>query len=695
MERDYVLATMLLRYPFTLMLLLEEAIIKAQRIVIRNLGSIESSKQMVTVKGDRSTPTTIHARLVHLPPHINCCKASLSCIDAGDIGRIVQLSGTVVRITPVRMVEKSRAYICLAKNCGHKFVVYADFEQSNNALNAPTNCPNLSTNNGKPCRGTNFDILPGESEFTDYQEVKVQESASRLGYGVIPNSILVKLFDDLIDCCQPGDDVVVVGTLSTQWQPTVPNIMCDINFALHANSVRALNSGESSTWEETQGNTLEKLRREFFEYWSHPLSQSRPIAARNHICRSVCPKLYGLMTIKLALLLTLIGGSNGTHFDPLRPNKESNAKINDIVSDQFILRANQEDSFPLNTSSEVAFETFHAHNEPLRAKGREQCHLLLVGDAGCGKSVILQWASTLSPRSVLTTGVGTTSAGLTCAAVRDGKEFVLEAGALVLADRGICCIDEFGCIREDDRTKIHEAMEQQTLSVAKGGIVCKLSCRTTIIAACNPKGGPHEFYNSLPKYSGIGMPLLSRFDLVFRLVDLSDVERDQKIATHLLNRAIQGSDVAQSTTSKNLKGKELWNIEKLRAYIATARSRFKPRISISAAALLQSHYQACRLNQSSTVQVTARLLEALIRLSQAHARLMFRDIVTLQDAVSVILLMESSAWSIGCLNTSDTETPVNRDPLDDFPDDAECDEIFLREKEALLLRYGLSNNGHE
>jgi len=143
MERDYVLATMLLRYPFTLMLLLEEAIIKAQRIVIRNLTSIESSRQMVTVKGERNTPTTIHARLVHLPPHINCCKASLSCIDAGDIGRIVQLSGTVVRTTPVRMVEKSRAYICLAKNCGHKFVVYADFEQSNNALNAPTNCPNI------------------------------------------------------------------------------------------------------------------------------------------------------------------------------------------------------------------------------------------------------------------------------------------------------------------------------------------------------------------------------------------------------------------------------------------------------------------------------------------------------------------------------------------------------------------------
>jgi DNA helicase MCM9 len=291
--------------------------------------------------------------------------------------------------------------------------------------------------------------------------------------------------------------------------------------------------------------------------------------------------------------------------------------------------------------------------------------------------------------------VGTTSAGLTCAAVRDGKDFVLEAGALVLADRGVCCIDEFGCIKDDDRTTIHEAMEQQTLSVAKGGIVCKLSCRTTIIAACNPKGGPHELHDSLSKYTGLGMPLLSRFDLVFRLVDSSDVERDSKIAAHLLNNAIQGSDFLYSTKSKNFKETEFWNMEKLRAYIATVKSQFKPRISPSAAKMLQAHYQACRMNQSSTVQVTVRLFEALIRLSQAHARLMFRNIVTLQDAVAVILLMECSAWSVGGFNASDIEAPFNQDPMDDFPNDLDCDELFMQEQKALLSRYGLTDEVSE
>mmetsp|Transcript_15773 Transcript_15773/g.22529 ORF Transcript_15773/g.22529 Transcript_15773/m.22529 type:complete len:791 (-) Transcript_15773:2048-4420(-) len=691
MQHDNVMATMLLRYPFALLGLLEEAIVRAQRIVIEQYALVASNLPIATVKGDQNTPTKIHARLVHLPPHINCCKPSLSCIDAGDVGNIVQISGTVVRASPVRMIEKSRSYVCKAKNCGHRFIVYADFEQSNNALNVPTICSNLETSNGKPCKGNVFEILPGESEHTDYQEIKIQESATKMGHGTIPRSILVKMEHDLVDCCKPGDDVVIVGTLSTQWQPTSANIMCDISIALHAHSVRVVNSEEHSTWEESQsGNTRDKLRREFDEFWNRPLSKARPLYARNYIVKSVCPKLYGLSTIKLALLLTLIGGISGLHLEPQENISEDEEKNRAVLSDQFVLRAEQCESSSLQPEDDPLPKS-QSGVEPARAKRREQCHLLLVGDPGCGKSVFLRWASTLSPRSVLTTGCGTTSAGLTCAAVRDGgKDFVLEAGALVLADRGVCCIDEFGCIRNDDRTTIHEAMEQQTLSVAKGGIVCKLSCRTTIIAACNPIGGLYEMCDSLSKNTGIGMPLLSRFDLIFKLVDLSDIDRDSKIAAHLLNSAIQGSGFLRTADSQRQGDEEVWNMEKLRAYIATVKSRFKPRISPSAAQLLQAHYQSCRMSENPTVQVTVRLFEALIRLSQAHARLMFRNTVTLQDAVCVILLMECSVWSVGGSNATFADTfPLNHDPMEDFRDDSECDSEFLREQYALLARYGL------
>ena len=162
---------------------------------------------------------------------------------------------------------------------------------------------------------------------------------------------------------------------------------------------------------------------------------------------------------------------------------------------------------------------------------------------GCGKSQFLKFATALCPRSVLASGSGTTSAGLTCAAVRDdtSKEWTLEAGALVLADRGVCAIDEFSCINPKDRTTIHEAMEQQTLSVAKAGIIAKLNCRATVIAVTNAKSGYYDHDKSFSVNVGIEPPLLSRFDIIFKLIDGSDITKDDNIATFLLNRAISVS----------------------------------------------------------------------------------------------------------------------------------------------------------
>ena len=157
-------------------------------------------------------------------------------------------------------------------------------------------------------------------------------------------------------------------------------------------------------------------------------------------------------------------------------------------------------------------------------KRRIQSHILLIGDPGTGKSQFLRFAAALSPRSVLTTGTGSSTAGLTCAAVRgDGNEFSLEAGALALADRGVCCIDEFGCMSKEDRTSIHEAMEQQTISVAKAGIICKLNSNPTY-------GSIYDESLSLERNSRLGSALLSRFDMIFDMLDQAQLERDVNIA---------------------------------------------------------------------------------------------------------------------------------------------------------------------
>lgn len=309
---------------------------------------------------------------------------------------------------------------------------------------------------------------------------------------------------------------------------------------------------------------------------------------------------------------------------------------------------------------------------------RGEPHLLIIGDPGTGKSQLLKWAARCSPRSVLTTGVGSTQAGLTVAAVKDGSEWGLEAGAMVLADGGVCCIDEFGSIREADRISLHEAMEQQSISVAKAGIVCTLRTRASVFAVMNPKTGIYQSDADLSVNTAIASPLLSRFDLILLLLDKQDSDWDSDITNFIMSRLPDGNE-HRPVKRQRLANRMVWSLNDVQQYIQLIRRRFEPKFTASAELVIRSYYQKARSANANrgSIRVTVRMLESLVRLATAHARLMFRQRVLIRDAIMAIILIECS-----CLNSALICEPsrVMHIVFDDDPDDA-----YLQSMRASLL----------
>lgn len=268
----------------------------------------------------------------------------------------------------------------------------------------------------------------------------------------------------------------------------------------------------------------------------------------------------------------------------------------------------------------------------------------------CGKSQILRFIKLVCPRVVLTSGIGTTGAGLTCSVTRDGNDWSIEAGALVLANGGVCCIDEFSSIANHDRAVILEAMEQQTISIAKAGVVSQLEARTTVIATCNPKG-IYDLSLDLSTNTAISTPLLSRFDLTLVLLDRTSKEWDQKISTYLLQSRLSttASKPTISTIQQSVSD-DIWDTTTLREYIQYAKTQHHPKMSVLASHLVMKYFYSQRqVESSSATKATTRLLESLIRLSQAHAKLLLQDEVLLHDAVTAIF----------CVSLSQTENRMS------------------------------------
>lgn len=333
-------------------------------------------------------------------------------------------------------------------------------------------------------------------------------------------------------------------------------------------------------------------------------------------------------------------------FEELQLSEEDEEKIIELSRDPHIYDKIIKSTAPSirgyrDVKEAIALQLFGGAAKQLEdeTKLRGDIHILIVGDPGIGKSQILKYVSRLAPRSIYTSGKGTTGAGLTAAAVRDELGgWSLEAGALVLGDQGNVCVDELDKMRSEDRSALHEALEQQTVSIAKAGIMATLNSRCSVLAAANPKFGRFDRYKVLAEQIDLPAPIISRFDLIFVIEDKPSREGDSKLAEHILK--IHKENTVEYEIEPDL----------LRKYIAYARKNIKPHLTDEANEVLREFYVNTRNSnpeEQGPVPITARQLEAIIRLSEASAKIKLKETVDKEDAEKAVRLQMACLKEVG------------------------------------------------
>mmetsp|Transcript_43912 Transcript_43912/g.136673 ORF Transcript_43912/g.136673 Transcript_43912/m.136673 type:complete len:805 (-) Transcript_43912:63-2477(-) len=446
------------------------------------------------------------------------------------------------------------------------------------------------------------------SKFSKYQEMKVQEMSDHVPVGGVPRSIDVILSGDLCRSVHPGDAITLAGVYTPYQLPWYiarkKGTMQDMYIDAH--SMRKHKNGYND-----QGGNEQQLSRKVDEAWSRG-------GLYENAAKSIAPEIFGHVDVKKALLLVLIGSFKKTMGDGM--------------------------------------------------KIRGDIHTLMMGDPGVAKSQLLKQVVNIAPRSVYTTGRGSSGVGLTAAVVRDPltSEVSLEGGALVLADMGICCIDEFDKMEEGDRTAIHEVMEQQSVSIAKSGITTTLNTRTTILAAANPVFGRYNPYKSPVENIDLPPALLSRFDLLFLLLDTVDADKDKQLALHVtkvhanyeINKVQSEEKLAAGDEPPDAEDGDVLNLgfkafdaQFMRAYVKKART-FEPMITDALQKDIVDAYVSMRDDEkrgemdTRKSYTTPRTLLAILRLSQAHARARFSARVERQDFEEAMRLMKASKESV-------------------------------------------------
>jgi len=466
-------------------------------------------------------------------------------------------------------------------------------EQEGMQYHEPLECSKDDGGCGRGTGSTKFRLLTDPSKFVDTQKIEIQEAPEGLRGGAQPERLVGYIEDDLSGRIMPGDRVMINGLLKSQQKGgQVKSTLFDIH--MDVNTIEY----KEHEYEEIVISPEEELKiREF--------AKSGDIFER--IIASISPTIYGYEQEKEALALQLFGG------------------VTKVMDDGTRIRGD--------------------------------IHIALIGDPGTAKSQILRYMALLAPRGIYTSGKSSSAAGLTAAAVKDefGEgRWTLEAGALVLADKGLACIDELDKMTDQDRSSIHESLEQGTISVAKAGITATLQSRCAVLGAANPKYGRFDENRNIAEQIDLPPALLSRFDAIFTMTDRPESEQDRNVASHIL-KAHRRGEVMMQEAPEQITGVDAKEIMRdsaglvpvmdrdfLQKYVAYSK-RIIPIMSDEAMRTLEGYYINIRKmgeGKEASVPITPRQLEALIRMSEASARASLGPIVTAEDANRAIKIMD-------------------------------------------------------
>jgi DNA replication licensing factor MCM5 len=517
----------------------------------------------------------------------------LRSLTAEHVNHLLKVPGIVISVG--RIAAKVKRLRAKCRHCHFE----NDFDCSGlgGFAELPQKCPQ-----GDECPKFPFEILADECLYADQQELKLQEAPEVVPTGEMPRHVKILVDRALVDRATPGSRVTVIGAVCL-FKMSGKGQKRQMGPSTHTPYIQCMGLQEDSSGSGRHRGGFTPQEEEQF------LRLSRSPNIYDTIVRAIAPSISGDYTrdIKKAIACQLFSGSRKQLPDGTRLRGDIN--------------------------------------------------ILLLGDPSTAKSQFLKFVQQVAPIAVYTSGKGSSAAGLTASVIKNAQgDFYLEGGAMVLADGGVVCIDEFDKMRESDRVAIHEAMEQQTISVAKAGITTVLNSRTSVLAAANPIYGRYDDLKTASENIDLMTTILSRFDLIFVVKDIRDEERDKTIARHVMGVHMNAASGANSAGSSAVRASEgELDIGLMKKYISYCRATCAPRLSEEAAAALGSEYVNIRDSmrrqviedggQGGAVPVTVRQLEALVRISESLAKMRLAGEVAAADVTEALRLFRVSTMA--------------------------------------------------